>query len=223
MKYLVIVILFLGFLGCSNSTQDLQEKQLKSFNDSIGTVHAEVFDELVESFDDFLKMNYPNQASQQERLEAFLKPISESWSSWYNPDWKSDTETNLRLLNKFESIGLRKEVWKYGFEHDTIYDGRIFSLDGVEEDYSLDSSSHFNMRGMFLYSLTKCCVSDTAVYGYVDARDAAGNIQWSLLAKGHLINNVSYDNPIHLRILVVDFYLDIMGWDIYRKGFKIKR
>ena len=80
-----------------------------------------------------------------------------------------------------------------------------------------DSLLSYNIYGQFLYSLAKHTKNDTNIQNYVDARRTAGDISPSLLINAYLDGSFDYKNPFFKRMLVTDFYLDIIRWDIKRK------
>lgn len=85
------------------------------FNKIIGNDKAEILNKSIESFDEFLRINYNNQTNQNHRIIEFLKTIQKNE---YCPDenWIFSTESNKQIIEQFEKSGLRKEIWMYGFE-----------------------------------------------------------------------------------------------------------
>jgi len=68
----------------------------------------------VESFDQFLKTNYPDLDNQSKRTKAFLEYLQAN----FEPDstWNLPTKRNQQIISDFETSGLRKEIWVYGYE-----------------------------------------------------------------------------------------------------------
>jgi len=224
MKYLIIIILLFGLFSCNNATTIRQNEELSCFNDTIGVKEAMIFEAMTESFDQFLRLNFSNQSNQQDRMVAFLKHIQKV-DNWYNPNWIVDTEQNQKLLTKFEAIGLRKEIRYYGYEEVELFGepDEEYQFGGIPKmDDCKDSSSHFNQIGLFLYALSTCGSSDSLIKAYFRVRNGVGNIEYQSLAGGLLEKNIRYDHPIHRRILIVDFYLDIMYGDLERKSLKYR-
>lgn len=131
MKLNYIIAIGLLAISCSTLSQE-KNNNLKGFNDFLGQDKANVLNSAVESFDQFLKTNFPDNES--KRTEAFLEYLQEN----FEPDstWNLPTERNKKIISEFESSGLRKEVWIYGYEeYESLYDIYEF-LPPEEQDTS---------------------------------------------------------------------------------------
>jgi hypothetical protein len=121
MKLNNIIAIGLFAISCSTLNQE-KNNNLKEFNNFLGQDKANVLNSAVESFDQFLKTNFPGDES--KRTEAFLEHLQEN----FEPDstWNLPTKRNKKIISEFESAGLRKEVWTYGYEeyqpHYDIYE-----------------------------------------------------------------------------------------------------
>lgn len=82
----------------------------KSFDALLGKEKSLVFDKAVESFEQFLDENFKDLPSDAEQIKKFLEYYKHNDFS-PNPNWKYDTLRNQEVLMKFESSGLRKEIW----------------------------------------------------------------------------------------------------------------
>ncbi len=93
---------------------------IQGFNSFLGEEKASVLNSAVESLDQFLSANYSKLNSNSSRTKTFLEYISH----FNKPDssWILQTGKNLKLIESFESSGLRKEIWVYGNEeYDSKY------------------------------------------------------------------------------------------------------
>jgi hypothetical protein len=84
-----------------------------------------------------------------------------------------------------------------------------------------ENSLHFNTYGQFLYGLAKYAPTDSFIIGYVDAKLLVGNISPSMLSDGLMKLNPDLQESFLKRIIVVEFYYQIMKWDIERTGNKV--
>lgn len=94
--------------------QDTTEVELEKFNEFIGSERARVLSDAVDSFDLFLLSNYPEFDNSRDRSRAFLKQFEQHGEP--KESWILETEQNAKIIESFESTGLRKEIWVYGYE-----------------------------------------------------------------------------------------------------------
>jgi len=113
MRRLLFILSILQFLSHPLFAQS-DEKQLDKFNRLIGDKRAIVLQAAVDSFDQFLMSNYPESTNQAERVTSFLEQIAKHNSS--AKTWVFDREMNAEIIESFESTGLRREIWLYGYE-----------------------------------------------------------------------------------------------------------
>jgi len=110
-----------ALIACTAPNSQEPNNRLEEFNAFLGMERAEVLDATVASFQDFLVANYPDYYDEGERTLDFLKELNkilnDSSRLSLNPKWKFDTERNKILIGEWESTGLRKEVWLYGYEY----------------------------------------------------------------------------------------------------------
>ena len=221
MRHLIYIFLLTIFSSCQESDHQIIEPELKEFNNHLGHDKAAVLNKAVNSFENFLKNNFPDQDEQQERLLRFLQLISND--EWPNPNWKLQTEANKEILEEFETSGLRKEFRLYGYEEDpNRIEEEIIPITHSgkpNNEPSIDSVGYFRALGLFRISLAESSTKDSLIMKYVGAR-RIGNLPYENLAEGLLANNISYSNPIHKRIMIIDFYYDLMKWDVERKNKK---
>jgi len=98
----------------SLSAQNGEHPQLEKFNEFLGEERALVLQDAVDCFDQFLTNNYPDSKNQTQRITSFLEQIADH----NEPDnsWVFDHDCNQKIIESFESTGLRKEIWLYGHE-----------------------------------------------------------------------------------------------------------
>ncbi|HET6245343.1 MAG TPA: hypothetical protein VFF35_12590 [Bacteroidia bacterium] len=123
MRKCIIYTLIALILGCSDTTRE--DEKLKNFNEFLGKDKAEALDAAVESFQNFLKINYPDKRTLGERTELFLKTISEE--PYFDQTWNFNSKKDAEIIAEFEKTSLRKDIYLYGFEN---YD-HYFNLNEV--------------------------------------------------------------------------------------------
>jgi hypothetical protein len=111
MKLNHIIAIGLLAISCSTLSQE-KNKDLKEFNDFLGQEKANALNSAVESFDQFLMTNFPD--NEAERTEAFLEYVQENFEP--KSTWSLPTKRNKKIISEFESSGLRQEIWVYGYE-----------------------------------------------------------------------------------------------------------
>ena len=113
MKFNYVIIIGLLSISCSTWSQE-KNNYLKDFDDFLGQDKATALNSAVESFEQFLKTNYPDLDNQSKRTRAFL----EYHQNNFEPDatWNLPTKRNQKIISDFEESGLRKEIWIYGYE-----------------------------------------------------------------------------------------------------------
>jgi hypothetical protein len=125
-------VIAIGLLVISSSTWGQeQNNNLKDFNDFLGQEKATALNSAVESFDQFLMANYPDLDNQSNRTREFLEYIQKN----FDPDstWNLLNNRNQKIISDFESSGLRKEIWLYGYEeYEPQYD--IYEILPPEEE-----------------------------------------------------------------------------------------
>ena len=120
MKHVIFILSF-SLTCCTVFSQqagvDKTDKDIRKFNKFLGQDKATALDQAVESLDNFLTVNYPDQKTQKERTRAFLQQLSTSLAP--DSNWTFDTETNKVILRKLETSGMRQEIKLYGYEEYT--------------------------------------------------------------------------------------------------------
>ena len=132
------------FVGCSSEDHRSKMIGLEAFNETLGKKKSKALDEAVDSFDDFLTANFPNQPTYADRALMFLLKLDSACqegavfsldSSWVlNSDDKS-------LVDLFEHSGLRSEIWLYGYEEYTPNHDLSDFVDTSRHYYSMDTYS----------------------------------------------------------------------------------
>ena len=122
LSYVIISILVSCSLDSSNSSSD----NLHDFNNYLGKEKAEALEEAVTSFDRFLKSNFPEPDTYNEKVIEFLNFLADN-NLEPNPNWKLNAKSNSHILKRFEETTLRADIWRYGFENFT-YDNYLDSM-----------------------------------------------------------------------------------------------
>jgi hypothetical protein len=229
MKEIAVILFVLILLSCGTTQTLKSDNNLEEFNNFLGLKKAEVLNQGVISFDNFLLSNYSD-INEEERTRAFLEELLIAYTTKPDSNWLFNTKSNIALIELFETSGMRKEIIIYGYEipnkikeeEDII----LIKIKGeTEEEYiqrelsdleKRDSLFSFNIYGKYFSGLSKFTKEDTLIQQYVEVRREAGNLPPSIIINVFLKQNFNYNNPFFKRILVADFYLDLIGWNIER-------
>jgi len=237
--YILTIIFLVGFIQAQRCKNDL-----KGFNNFLGHEKASALNDCINSFDNFINNNYVDYKNTNKRIRTFLEQLSNSYIP--DSTWILETEENKKILNRFEKSGMRKEIWLYGYEdyeieyiseNNNTDTQKVVNFEIEEEiipvtrqvdtiDYEKlvkelksqhDSSLWSNIMGQFLYGLSKYAPHDPDIQSYVEAKQMAGNIASELVVNAFLKEIKNYNEPFIKRIIFVEFYYNIMKWDIERK------
>lgn len=121
MRKLAIFLFALVLVSCSSEYPRLGQNGLKAFNETLGSKKSKALNEAVDSFEEFLKVNFPNQDTYSERAFSFLVELDSACNNHgvvYSLDWSwtLDSKKNRRVVDLFENSGLRREIWLFGYE-----------------------------------------------------------------------------------------------------------
>lgn len=108
------IILIILILGCSHQDKKELATNLDEFNKFLGQEKSLAFNNLVESFDSFIKSNYPDNDNHSDKIRMFLKKFSNEFL--LDSLWVFQTSTNQEIFELIESSGLRREIWVYQYE-----------------------------------------------------------------------------------------------------------
>lgn len=114
MRITITIFIGLVLIGSSVFGQNTTKNDIQGFNKFLGKEKANVLNAAVESFEQFLKKNYSEFDSQSMRTEAYLRQIENNFES--DSSWIFSTSRNKKIIEDFETSGLRKEIWVYGYE-----------------------------------------------------------------------------------------------------------
>ncbi len=142
MKPVLIIVVILA--SCSNNiAQD--KKEIIQFNEFLGTEKALALDNLVVSFQEFLRQNYSSEKSLAAQTQQFLEDLLENDCEPLD-SWKFNTKENLKVFNKFEKSGLRKEIYLYRYELDTYELSKSeFSIYDIIKETESEQTDNLNM------------------------------------------------------------------------------
>lgn len=111
MKNTLVTIIVLVIAGCSTSGHRTSKNDIRGFNEFLGEEKTAAMNTAVESFEHFLLINYSTYKSHASRAKAFLEQICNT--SGPDSSWVLTTEANVKIIEAFETTGLRKEIWLY--------------------------------------------------------------------------------------------------------------
>ena len=226
MKNMVLVICILS-LKLTSGQADVND--LERFNNVLGPQKSAALDSAVASFQTFLELNYEG----GEGIRDFLVHIRDSMS--FDKTWVLPTKRNQKILADWEETGLRKDIWLYDDEpyevwqvdstsSDTlvlIFEDEIIPIanrQGEEQQQGERSQSLYrNNLGLFMTALAKSESKSQYVTSYIDAIEVAGDINPGLSANAFLQEITNFNNPLALRIFVVEFYYGMMVRDVERE------
>ena len=130
-KFSIVSAMVLWSLG-SLSGQAPTGDDLERFNAFLGSEKTRALDEAMSSFDEFLKINFPNLPNRSDQMRAFVAGFAKFNSA--DPSWILDNELNDAILAHWESSGLRKDIRLYPDEvYDTFFDVGEFIIPIDEE------------------------------------------------------------------------------------------
>ncbi len=214
MKNLLVILSVITCVNCQ------RQNDIEAFDKLLGYEKAESFNSAVSSFQEFLVLNYPNIDDENERISEFLKTIIHSEN--IKTDFIFNKEQCAKVVNNWESSGLRKEIWLYPDEE---YTSPIYGEVTVEEvvmpiirngepntdTIDLSNYTESNTYGLFLYGLEKYAPKDSVIIDYVESKKAMGNIYYKPVAESIYKLKIKYNEPFFMRILIVEFYYDLMS------------
>lgn len=121
MRKLALFLLTIVLISCSSEDQHSENNGINTFNETLGIEKSRALDEAVDSFEDFLKVNFPNQKTYSERAFSFLLELDSACNNHgavYSLDWSwtFDLKNSRRVVGLFENSGLRREIWLFGYE-----------------------------------------------------------------------------------------------------------
>ena len=101
MKSIFTIALFSIFIGFPSYGQSNINQDLKNFNEFLGKERSAALDKAIESYEKFLKVNYPNEKDQTARAKKFLTELRDL-NYWDMNRWSFDTESNKKILEEWE-------------------------------------------------------------------------------------------------------------------------
>jgi hypothetical protein len=233
--FLIILILFSVF-GC-NSESSRYSNQFELFKKEFPESQAEVLDEIIQSFNEFLIINYPNQKTVGAKTEEYLFSL-ENKTSLFDTSWDFNTNKNIQMLKRFEDSGLRKEFYLWGYEYEenpykTYYE--VWLLDsnsrevprppfGDQQQYLLkqiqefDSTYSIKTNSKFV-NTTKKYLNEPDLNNYFKVFSAENNMSPVILIEGlpQVLSEEELSNPIIQLLIFRELFYTQMVMDIERK------
>jgi hypothetical protein len=185
MRQTLFFILTLIHFSVSCFGQKTTTERLEKFNAFLGADKAAALNDAVDSFDRFLQTNYSEFDNSSDRYVAFLKQIAEHNAP--NERWVSDTNHNSEIIDAFESTGLRKEIWLYGYE--SYESDRDFSK-VLPPPEPKDSSKIKDLGELHLELIIEDSMRD---YTYDSAAVAKMEKEWEERRRNSLHTNIQGD------------------------------
>jgi len=151
--------------------------QIQVFEDTLGRQETEALNLLVDDFETNLANLYPKLSLSQ----AYRQYMTDIFS--------------LEVTN-FEKFQFQSTTSKELFKQSGLWD-QVHRIDTSRAGYQV------NKNGSYLRALHKTSASDLLVERYYEARKTDGILQDRIDAILH--SNPDFDNPIHKRIVVLEF------------------
>ena len=242
-RLLSIIFILNSVFACKSETTKYS-KQFEHFKKEFPDSQAFVLEEIIQSFNEFLITNYPQQETVGAKIEAYLLSLGNYNSLMlFDTNWIFDTNKNIAILKHFEDSGLRKEFYLWGYEYkENPYKNNyeIWLLDsnskeiprppfGDQQQYLLkqvqefDSTYSIKTNGKFV-NTTKKVLNDPDLNNYFNVFSAENNMSPVILIEGlpQVLSNEEISNPIVQLLLFREFFYTQMVMDIERtKGHNI--
>lgn len=133
---LLTTLILLCFFSCQKETN-----QIEDFNNFIGKQKSKAFNQAIESYYNFLEINFQDCVNTSDRTKAFLTRVAH-----FNiPDstWTLTTDENQKIIELWDASGLRKEIWIYGYES---YESRFNVFELLKPKKTKSNSQLGNMN-----------------------------------------------------------------------------
>ncbi len=123
---------------------------MNKFDNFLGPEKATAFNNVLESFENFLLTNFRQEQSEHDKIKAFLEYIAEN----NGPDssWIYETNENRNIYDLLESSGMRVEIICNGWEFDDYFDSFLNSLPDIENIDSIELIEEIVLEDENLYS-----------------------------------------------------------------------
>jgi len=234
----IIILSIISTLCLSNN----DNTNLIAFNKFLGKEKAEVLDELVASYDEFIENNFPLNGT-----EGFLIDLKKDFTP--NPNWKLNTAKNIKLVDKYEKSRLRKAIYFHYHERDQIKKYDVISLIDTankkdkkieygdlnipkisyenitntdskeikEEEINFEDFSFYNYNSQFEYGLAKYGQYNLLIKEYLEARVNSGSVSPALcIPPTDDESNVDFEDPFTKIFIVIKFFMGVIASDIER-------
>ncbi len=241
--YCTFLILTLILISCCPQTD------IEVFNEFIGHEKSSAFNNLVNSFDRFLQLNFNEVKSKNERIILFLEHFR--YYGKADSSWVFETSLNKEIYNSLESSGMRIEIVCNGWEEKQYLDSIVANLPikdssdfeefelieeltiedtSTEEEkrawYIKDSINNIRVNNIFrinsfggyINGVELISNNDLRILSYVQAvRKNSKMRDLGDLAGSFLADIENFDTPLMVRIVLVEFYLDLMKENLNKK------
>ncbi|MFC2138129.1 hypothetical protein ACFLTE_08150 [Bacteroidota bacterium] len=200
----------------------------------LGNEKAQAFKNMINSFDEFLKLNFKNEVTQGQRIMKFIYVLNMNGCK-LDTSWIFNLQKDKEAQERFEKSGMRKEIWikineNYSDFSDqekdlllTVYTAdfkeKVIPLVKSDSGIILDNNSrktyedyfHFNSKGLFLKGLAAIQDQDTLIRDYVEAKNIAGDTSVLLLLGGlNQFDEKTLEKPYIKMIIVAEIYINLL-------------
>lgn len=224
MRHTLFILTLIILTSCQNHNKD---SRIEKFENFLGNDYSELLSRKVDSFEQFLRINFKNLNLNEAYLE-YLEIIESG--QFENYDWKYEETGRAEINELIENSGLRREIWLrpdtvwiengdihyeyyYIDNKDTSYiKGNTISpkYDLVENQDSIinieKQLSTFNLNGRFIGGLELIKDSDSSLISYIDDKHAATNIAPTIIASGLLYHKADCSDYFIKRIIAIELY-----------------
>lgn len=243
--FLLLLLSTIFSIG-QNSSDEISNIALHSFNSFLGEEKSQAFEALIKDYDTFLNLSYSSSYDAHMKAKAFLRDFI-IWSHIATTDkggktWKLDLSQDQKLVQLLETTEMRQEIIHYGYESglypleylngekvlaseiDTLQvklDEEedippLTELEKREEEYR-NQMIWFNIGGRFFNGLIRYAPKTTFMHDYIETRRSTGNLIPIKLSEGILKYKMDYNDPFVKRIIVADIYLRLLLWKLKTK------
>ena len=218
MKYLIILIISISILGCSNS------EQIAEFEKVLGYENSETLTLMVFDFENgFLKNKYPNLTLEEAYKKLLIEMRDNKNFSWEKlPKFNKTRFEESRL--KYEIYSYVDSVWTETDENPkTVLQYKVLNKDGnfitritktsynprVDKDNDSIIKNYYtwtdlNYEGRYWKALKKVQEGNQFISKYLDISITEGPVQPELLIDELLNSNPNYSDYFIKRIIVTN-------------------
>jgi hypothetical protein len=200
---------------------------LDCFNIVLGEQRSNALNKTVESYREFLNLNFSNFPTYSQQNAAFLSAIQNLTDS-SGPNWLFPKNLDSVLL-QWELSGLRRTIQLFPFDSTGV--GCLTALEAVDSSLDLDvfidafpivepelngkalrmeRNSLTYLNGAWIDALGKCYSTDTLVVDYISTIREVGDVLPTMMAENDALLGEYLNDSIVTRLIVVERYYWVM-------------